>query len=259
MNRRGFLCKSACLVTGSLLGINSFSKAFAFTGQCESPLPQPKISLIIDDIGYSLPRARQFLGLNIPITFSILPRVTYSRDLSLEISDHGHDVMLHQPMQPYNSNLDPGPGALYEGDDPSRISGIIEENISGIPFAIGVNNHMGSRFTECQREIKQTLRVIKNNDLFFIDSRTSNNSKAFRTARNLNLSTDRRNVFLDTTRDESAILFRLHQLKQCARKYGHAIGIGHPFPETARAIEYFLKDLKASDISFVHISKIMHT
>lgn len=258
MNRRDFLCKSACLVTGSLLGVNSFSKAFAFAGQGESPLLRPKIALIIDDIGGSLPRARQFLRLNIPLTFSILPRVTYSRDLALEISDHGHDVMLHQPMQPYNSSLDPGPGALYEGDAPSRISGIIEENISEVPLAIGVNNHMGSRFTECQREIHETLRVIKDNGLFFIDSRTSNNSKAFITARRLRLSTDRRNVFLDTTRDESAILFRLHQLKQCARRYGHAIGIGHPFPETARAIEYFLRDLEASGISLVHISRIMH-
>jgi len=258
MNRRDFLCKSAYLVTGSLLGVNSFSKAFAFTGQGESPFLRPRIALIIDDIGNSLPLARQFLGLNIPITFSILPRVAYSRDLSLEISDHGHDVMLHQPMQPYNSRLDPGPGALYEGDNSSRITEIIEENISEVPLAIGVNNHMGSRFTECQREIYEALRVIKNDDLFFIDSRTSSNSKAFKTAKKLNLTTDRRNVFLDTIRDESAILFRLNQLKQYAQRYGHAIGIGHPFPETARAIEHFLKDLPVSDSSFVHISKIMY-
>jgi len=69
--------------------------------------------------------------------------------------------MLHQPMQPYNSSLDPGPGALYEGDNSSRIIEIIEENISEVPLTIGVNNHMGSRFTECQREIYETLRVIK--------------------------------------------------------------------------------------------------
>ena len=167
--------------------------------------------------------------------------------------------MLHQPMQPYDSRLDPGPGALYEGDDRSRIIGIIEENISDVPLAIGVNNHMGSRFTECQREIHEALTVIKNNDLFFVDSRTSNHSKAFGTARRLHLTSDRRNVFLDTSRNESTILSRLNQLKRCAREYGHAIGIGHPFPETARAIEYFLKNPGLSDISFVHISKVMYT
>ena len=138
------------------------------------------------------------------------------------------------------------------------IKQLLEKSLKAVPGVSGVNNHMGSRFTECQREIHETLRVIKNKDLFFIDSRTSNNSKAFRTARKLHLTTDRRNVFLDTTRDESAILFRLHQLKQYAQRYGHAIGIGHPFPETARAIEYFLRDLKVSGISFVHISKIMY-
>lgn len=264
MNRRDFLYKSGYLVAGSLLGVGTFSKAFASAGQGGSPFLRPrivdipKIALIIDDIGYSIPRARKFLSLNIPITFSILPRVPYSRDLAGEISDHGHEVMLHQPMQPYDSSLDPGPGALYEGDDPSRIIGIVEENISEVPLAIGVNNHMGSRFTECQREIHETLQVIKNNNLFFVDSRTSNNSKAFRTARRLHLTTDRRNVFLDTVRSESTILYRLNQLKRCAQEYGHAIGIGHPFPETARAIEYFLRELPASDISFVHISKIMY-
>jgi polysaccharide deacetylase 2 family uncharacterized protein YibQ len=264
MNRRDFLCKSACVVAGSLLGVNSFSKAFAFAAQETDPFPgpgavlRPRIALIIDDIGYSVRRARQFLRLNIPITYSILPRVPYSRDLAIEIGDRGHEVMLHQPMQPYNSSLDPGPGALYEGDAPSKISGIIEENISEVPLAIGVNNHMGSRFTECQREIYETLKVIKNKDLFFIDSRTSNHSKAFKTARRLRLTADRRNVFLDTVRSESAIIFCLHQLSACSQRYGHAIGIGHPFPETARAIEYFLKDLPGSGISLVHISEVMH-
>jgi len=258
MNRRSFLCKSACLAVGSLLGVNSFSKAFAFAEHGETPFLRSKIALIIDDIGYSLPRARQFLKLNIPITFSILPRVPYSRDLTFEINSHGHDVMLHQPMQPYNCCIDPGPGALYKGDDQSRISGVIEENISEVPLAIGVNNHMGSLFTECRREIHETLKVIKNNGLFFIDSRTSNNSKAFNAAKKLHLPTDRRNVFIDTTRDESTILSRLYLLKQYAQRYGHAIGIGHPYPETALAIEHFLGESWASDISFVHISKIMY-
>jgi len=264
MDRRDFLCKSACIVAGSLLGVNSFSKALACEAQETNPVlgpgavPRLRIALIIDDIGYSVPRARQFLRLNIPITYSILPRVRHSRNLAIEIGDLGHEVMLHQPMQPYDSSLDPGPGALYEGDIPSRISEIIEENISEVPLAIGVNNHMGSRFTECQREIYETLKAIKNKGLFFIDSKTSNQSKAFKTARRLHLTAERRNVFLDTVRSESAILFRLHQLSACARRYGHAIGIGHPFQETARAIEYFLKDLPGSGISLVQISELMH-
>jgi len=123
------------------------------------------------------------------------------------------------------------------------------------------NSHSGlpSRFTECQEEIHEALTAIKSHDLFFVDSRTSSHSKAFGTARRLHMTPDRRNVFIDTSRDESTILSRLNQLKRCAREYGHAIGIGHPFPETVRAIEYFLKNSGVSDIVFVHISKVMHT
>ncbi len=258
MNRRDFLCKSCYLIAGSLISTCSFSKAFACEQQGSGCLLHPRIALIIDDIGYSVSLARTFLQLKIPLSFSILPRVLYSHNLSGEIRDHGHDVMLHQPMEPYNSTLDPGPGALYEGDDVSRISEVIEENLFGVPDAIGVNNHMGSLFTECQREIHETLQVIKKNNLFFVDSRTSCNSKALRTARRLHLPSDRRSIFLDTVRNESAIRFRLNQLKQCALRYGHAIGIGHPFPETARAIEHFTKDLEGDNISFVYISEIIH-
>jgi len=257
MNRREFLCKSGYVIAGTLISAGSFSRVCACDDQENGFPPQPRIALIIDDIGYSVPLARSFLQLNIPLSFSILPRLPYSRELSAEIRGRGHDVMLHQPMQPYNTALDPGPGALYEGDDPFRISEVIEENLSGVPDAIGVNNHMGSLFTECQRETYEALQVIKNNKLFFIDSRTSRNSKALRIARGLHLVSDRRNVFLDTVRNESTILLRLRQLKRLALRYGHAIGIGHPFPDTARAIERFVKGPEGFDMSFVHISDIM--
>ena len=98
MDRRSFLLKSASLLAGSLFGINTFSRAFAFE-QCENNnLPQPSIALIIDDIGYSFARARQFLKLDVPITYSILPLLPKSHRLAMEIHSEGHEIMLHQPM-----------------------------------------------------------------------------------------------------------------------------------------------------------------
>ena len=237
--------------------MNSLSKAFAFEGEKGKYFSKPRIALIIDDIGNSRSRARQFLELNVPITFSILPRLRYSCSLAIEIYNEGHELMLHQPMEPYSSHLDPGPGALYVGDESKTISSTIEVNISDVPFAIGVNNHMGSRFTECEDEITETLKVFKKQDLFFIDSLTSNHSKAYKTARKLHMATTRRNVFLDNSRNESAILYQLHNLTKCARKYGHAVGIGHPFRATARAIGDFIKNYKDPDVSLVHISEIL--
>lgn len=241
----------------SLFGLNSFSKAFAICEKEKNSSFQPLIALIIDDIGYSASRARNFLKLNIPITFSVLPRLTNSHILAAEIHNKGHEIMLHQPMEPYNSHLDPGPGALFVGYKPCTITRIMEENISIAPYATGVNNHMGSRFTSCGKEISETLRVISNKDLFFIDSLTSGRSVAYKTAKKLQMPAACRNIFLDNHLEDNYILHQLHKLQIHAKIHGHAIGIGHPFPETARAIRRFISNYKHSSVSFVHVSDLL--
>jgi len=257
MNRRAFLFKGAFFLAGSIFGLNAFSKAFASEKFYNNSTFRPKVAIIIDDIGYSFSRARQFLELNVPITFSILPRLAKSNALAIEIRTTGHEIMLHQPMEPYGSKLDPGPGALYVGYEPDRIVSIIEENISDVPCAVGVNNHMGSRFTGCKKETNEALQIVKERGLFFVDSLTSSHSVAYETAIKLNMASARRNIFLDHYPNESAILSQLYKLKKHAQKYGQAIGIGHPFAETARAIGRFSTSLKDSEISLVHMSKVI--
>jgi len=258
MDRRNFLYKSAVITAGCLLGAGSFSEAFAFGGKKGGYFSKPRIALIIDDIGNSRTQAERFLKLDVPLTFSILPRLRRSQSLALEIHNEGHDVMLHQPMEPYNRHLDPGPGALYVGDKITTISRIVDDNISDVPFAIGVNNHMGSKFTSCENEITETLKAIKERNLFFIDSLTSHHSKAYGTAQRLHMTTTRRNIFLDNSRDETCIHFQLQKLTRYARRYGHAVGIGHPFRATAKAIGDFIQDNRASDVSLVHVSDILN-
>lgn len=258
MDRRKFLLKSAGLLISSYFGLNSFSKAFAIEKHRNYPFNRPCIALIIDDIGHSLSHARQFLKLGVPITFSILPRLVYSYDLAVEIYDKGHEIMLHQPMEPYNADsFDPGPGALYVGDGSDRIGRVIKENIAGVPYAVGANNHMGSRFTECRKEIREALKVVKKKGLFFVDSRTSSHSMGYKTARKLHMAATGSNIFLDNFHEESFIYYQLHKLKKHAKRYGHAVGIGHPFPKTVRAIGRFYKDLKDSDISLVYVSDVL--
>ena len=254
MDRRKFLVKSGSFLFGSLFALNGFSRAFA------SPLPspaQPRIALIIDDIGRTLYQARQFLDLRIPITFAILPRLHWTHTLAEDIHAQGHEIMLHQPMEPYETRIDPGPGALYVGDAMRKIDRIMEENISDVPFAKGVNNHMGSRFTSCEKEMNEVLQVIKSKDFFFVDSLTTNRSAAYSTAKKLEVSTARRHVFLDNRLEVSVILSQLQRLKDIAVKNKHAIGIGHPFPETAKAIERFSGTLKNSGINLVYISQVL--
>jgi polysaccharide deacetylase 2 family uncharacterized protein YibQ len=133
----------------------------------------------------------------------------------------------------------------------------MEENISAIPHAIGVNNHMGSRFTECPQKINQALKVIQKNDLFFIDSRTSGRSIAYKTARKLNMAAAARHIFLDNYSSQNYIKRQLIKLKRRALKYGNAVAIGHPFPWTAKAIGSFFADAGNSDVALSHVSALI--
>ena len=257
MTRRQLLMNGAKVFAGYVLGFSAVPAAFAGQGNDSGSNRSAKIALIIDDIGYSRSIARQFSNLELPLTFSILPRLAYSRQLAVELQNQGYEIMLHQPMEPYSSCCNPGPGALFVGDNGEKIKRILGENIDSLPSAVGLNNHMGSRFTESAEEMVRTIKVIKNRHLFFIDSLTSSHSVAYATARKYHLSTAHRHIFLDNTRSQSAILCQLHRLKRHAKQYGRAIGIGHPYLETVRAVDCFAKRLKTSNVALVHASQLL--
>jgi polysaccharide deacetylase 2 family uncharacterized protein YibQ len=145
------------------------------------------------------------------------------------------------------------------GSSTKKILTTVQENIASIPFATGVNNHMGSRLTEHQKEMNEALTVIKKRGFFFVDSRTSIHSIAHKVARKLNVVSAYRNTFLDNSLSESDIIFQLYKLTRHAQKYGSAIGIGHPFPETAKAIRKFLTVFEKSGVSLVHISPVLYS
>jgi uncharacterized protein len=240
VNRRGFIFKAGMTAAEFLIGASVFQFARKAAAQ-ESTLQRtpPKMAIIIDDIGISRARADMFLELDLPLTFAVLPRLAFSRQLAHEIYSQGREVLLHQPMEPCNHCMDPGPGALFKGATKTDIRRTILENLEEVPFAVGVNNHMGSLFTECPDEMHVTLDEIKRNRRFFVDSLTSTHSIGWQTARTMRLPASRRNIFLDTRVDQEVILDQLYRLKHIAEKYGRAVGIGHPYRETANALQLF--------------------
>lgn len=255
MKRREFFIKSALFFAGGFAGLNPFSRTLSHAYLFRNP----RIALIIDDIGFSNTRLNNFLEIGAPLTFSILPRLDRSLASAREIHSAGHEIMLHQPMEPFDPVIDPGPGAIYVGDSPERIAEVIARNISDTPFVKGINNHMGSKFTSYGKEMEEALMAIKEKDLFFIDSLTTNRSKGYGTAKRLNISAARRNIFLDVRQDVSSVLEQLGELKRIAIENGFAIGIGHPFPETAEAVKLFHRDIRHSGISLVHASNLMRS
>ncbi len=223
---------------GAFTGFGCPSNTFGMP--VETPVHVPKMAIIIDDIGFSRKRAGLFLDLDIPLTFSILPRLPLSKTLAFEIHQHHHEVMLHQPMEPTRTDADPGPGAIFTRDKKDRIQRVISENISSIPNAAGINNHMGSRYTQSRKKMDQALCAVKENGLFFVDSLTTTGSTAYDAARNMGVNSLKRNCFLDTIISEKHVFFQMLKLRAYALCHGSAIGIGHPHPETAAGISRFM-------------------
>lgn len=263
LSRRDFLIKTASLTVGACLGTNLLLKPFAHAlGSTENdrktaPQKNPKIAIIIDDVGFNVTRVQPFLQLGVPITFSVLPHLAYSRMLAEKIHAAGHEIMLHQPMEPHNSFVDPGPGALYLSQSTQDMYKIIEKNIASFPFAVGFNNHMGSRFTESKLKMTETLKIFRDREFFFVDSFTSQHSIGFDTAKDINMTAAFRNEFIDNTWEKQYVYAQLVKLKKHALTFGHAVGIGHPRPATVKALAKFLNDLKGSGFSLVYASQIV--
>ena len=71
------------------------------------------------------------------------------------------------------------------------------------------------------------------------------------------MASGRRDAFLDTVRHPDAIIYRLYQLVNCALVTGTAIGIGHPFPETAAAIHQFSAEIEGTGVQITSISSVL--
>lgn len=137
------------------------------------------IAIVIDDAGLDQPRTARTVDLPGPITISYLP---YARDLQSQVNaarNAGHEVMLHMPMEPSSATIDPGPHALLARYDRQKILNEMTWMLDRFDGYVGVNNHMGSKFTADPERMRVVMEVMKSRGLMFLDSRTSAGRRIF--------------------------------------------------------------------------------
>jgi len=222
------------------------------------PEKLPKVAIIIDDIGYDRHIAEKFLQLDVNLTFSLLPHTPFQRSFARKASKKGLDIMLHLPMEPNEyPQVDPGPGALLTSMSPDELIGQLKKNLDAIPGIKGVNNHMGSKMTTVSTQIYQIFSVLKQRELFFIDSRTTLKSLCEPSARLFQIPFAQRDVFLDHNLDLELIRRQINQLIRIAAARGEAVGIAHPHIETYKVLREMLPDLQQK-VRLVPASEIVH-
>jgi polysaccharide deacetylase 2 family uncharacterized protein YibQ len=211
------------------------------------------IAIIIDDMGTGREIEKEILEIKYPLTLSFMP-TNFSKSYNL---GKNFEILLHQPMEPENPNISSGEKAITTRMTPEEIKNQLRENLKDVPLAVGVNNHMGSLATSNKEVMLAVLEVIKEKNLFFVDSKTSKNSCGYSLAKSLNIPSLERDVFLDGKRDKDYIREKFLLLQKISKEKGYAVGIIHPHKESIAVLKEVLPEIEREGIKLVHISKLV--
>lgn len=216
----------------------------------------PLVVIVIDDMGISKSRTKDINSLNYPITSSFL---TYGGNLQGQINDSikaGHEVIAHIPMEAKTSQ-DAAPDVLKTSMTDTEVKEKLEVMLNKFLNINGINNHMGSKFTENLTKMNNVMEVLKEKNLFFLDSRTSAASIAKEAAEKHGIKYVTRNIFLDNENDLDYIMNQLHATEKVATKKGYAIAIGHPKSQTFEALKLWLPTLEGRGYKLIHLTELV--
>jgi uncharacterized protein len=225
----------------------------------ERPRPAgraPELAIVIDDLGPAGALSRRAIALQRPVTLAFLPYADDLPALTAAARARGHEVFLHLPMEP-TGTPDPGPNAILVGLEADEFRRRLDWAFDRVPLATGVNNHMGSRATSEPETMLKVLREVRRRGLDFVDSRTSPMSVGDGLAAQLGIPHAARDVFLDNNPTPGAILQMLGAAERLARRRGHALAIGHPYPSTLAVLERWLPEAEARGLRIVRAQDLI--
>jgi len=220
------------------------------------PQGKPMIAVVLDDVGVARGHAELAIDMPAVITLSFMTYADGVADMAARAHAKGHELMLHVPMEPLDGDVDAGPHVLKVGEPDRELLTRLAWGLSRFPGYIGINNHMGSRFTQDERGMRVVLRELKRRNLLFLDSRTISTTIGDRLAARMGVAHVMRDVFLDNEMDEAAVIKQLVEAEKIAASKGQAIAIGHPHPATIAAIRAWIPQAEARGFVIVPLSAV---
>jgi hypothetical protein len=218
---------------------------------------RPLVAIVFDDLGLDKPRTAEAIRLRAPLTLSFM---TYASDLGEQTEagrGAGHELLLHVPMEAVDRHADPGPRGLFTTLPREEILERLRWGLGRFDGFVGINNHMGSKFTADAQSMTPVIKELRTRGLLFLDSRTSPTSAGIRLAVAYGVPHAARDVFLDDDQTPSAIARELAHVEQIARLRGSAIAIGHPHDATISALKAWLPQLGEKGLVLVPVSAVV--
>ena len=216
----------------------------------------PQVAIIIDDIGYQKVDP-DIIRLPYALTFAVMPFTPNGAEMTTLARSLGKEIMLHMPMEAVAQNHLLGKGALRRQMNKQQVQQALHKALDSVPHAIGVNNHMGSLYTSLPQQMDWVMQVVAERQLYFIDSKTTGKSVVATTTDKYGVKSRSRDVFLDNDKSYKALDRQFNQLIVLAKQQGHAVAIGHPYPETYRYLKKNLPRLAQYGIKVVSASALL--
>ncbi len=246
--------RRTALRLGLLLGLLSSA---ALAGDLPDTTPATttrpaRLSLVIDDLGQHPARDRRVLALPGPVALAILPDTRHAASLAERAHRAGKTVLLHLPMAPATGRFAWQPHLPH-----AELQRRLQAALLAVPYASGVNNHMGSVMTTQPQPMTELMRELQRRHLFFLDSRTSPRTVAAASAQREQLASLSRDVFLDDDASPQAVAERFQTAIALARRQGSVVLIGHPYDSTLALLERELPRLAELGIEWVDIGQMI--
>lgn len=212
---------------------------------------KPKLAIIIDDVSIKS-HVNAIKSLGLPLTMSFLPP-SKARPNSAKLASKEKIYMVHLPMEAKNFNAEEDL-TLRVSDSDIKIARIIRDIKKIFPRVAYINNHTGSKFTENELAMNRLIYALRQQNINFIDSRTTADTKAPKVMKNFGLNYVARDVFLDHDSDKASIKKAIKKAIKVAKLHGTAIAIGHPHANTLLALHESKKLFK--EVELVYINRL---
>lgn len=232
------------------------TNAVAFHPPAGRAAGKPMVAVVIDDMGLDRKRSARTVKLPGPLTLSWLP---YADDLPAQTAAAkaaGHELMLHLPMEP-SIRVNPGPDALLTSLDAAENLRRLDRALGRFNGFVGVNNHMGSRFTADRAAMRPIIAEINRRGYLWYDSRTAPASVGMALAAEIGAPWAGRDVFLDHVMAAGEVAKALARLEALAKQHGVATAIGHPHDVTIDALARWLPELPKRGLTLVPLSAVV--
>ncbi len=217
----------------------------------------PKVAIVMDDFGYNMNNLETLFNIRQPVTLSILPDLRYSGQIAGLARDRGYEVMGHLPLEAHRKDVKEESDTIRSGMSESEIASRLAKEIASVPGLSGVSNHMGSKSTEDKLLMSMIFKHLKENNLYFFDSLTSQRSVCRETAAAAGIRYARRDVFLDIPNETSFIEKQLLEVRRLAFKSGRAIAVCHDRKNTITVLAKIMPAMAKDGIRFVYLSELV--